>query len=84
MGCSLAEQWLEQRDGEAEATIAAAKEKHKDVDKVREDTRSGKMRIEDLDPPPNEQIRSILLNDDDCWWVFDGEMLEERQIWTAG
>jgi hypothetical protein len=34
MGCSLAEQWLEQRDGEAEATIAAAKEKHKDVDKV--------------------------------------------------
>jgi hypothetical protein len=74
---------FEQLDGEEAASVAAAKEKHKDVDKLREDIRSGKMRIEDLHPPPDEQLRRILQEDDDSWWVFDGEMLDERQVWSV-
>ncbi len=75
---------LEQLDGEeATAMISAAKEKHRDIDRTREDIRKGETRIEDLDPPPDAQLRQILLEDDDSWWIFDGEMLDEQQLWSV-
>ena len=74
---------LEELDEEDTAKLSGEKAKHKDIEQMREDIRTGKTRFEDLETPPDEMHRRILLEDDDSWWVFDGEMLDQRQMWSV-
>jgi hypothetical protein len=74
---------LEELDQEDTAKLSGQKAKHKDIEQMREDIRTGKTRFEDLETEPDEKLRRILLEDDDSWWVFDGEMLDQRQMWSV-
>ena len=74
---------LEELDQEDTTKLSGQKAKHKDVEQMREDIRTGKTRVEDVETEPDERLRRILLEDDDSWWVFDGEMLDERQMWRV-
>lgn len=74
---------VDEVDEEDKANMAVRKQSHRDIEQTREDIRNGKMKIEDMNLTPDDPLRTVLLEDDDDWWVFDGEMMEEEQMWTV-
>ena len=76
VGRAILEQ-LEQADMNK---LQGQKEKHQGLEEMRKAIRTGKQEIEDDVGP---QLRRILEEDDDDWWVFEGEMIGPQQRWSV-